>query len=127
MRDETLEWVQKAEGDFASATREIRARKNRNEDAACFHCQQCIEKYLKAILVEKNILFTRTHDLGILLNLLLKTNPDMEKFRDAMNILTDYAVVFRYPGESATKEQAHESYLKCAELREAIRHKLKLT
>ncbi len=51
----------------------------------------------------------------------------MEKFRDAMNILTDYAVVFRYPGESATKEQAHESYLKCAELREAIRHKLKLT
>ena len=89
--------------------------------------KQCIEKYLKAVLVEKNILFTKTHDLGILLNLLLKPNPDMEKFRDAMNILTDYAVVFRYPGESATKEQARESYLKCAELREVIRHKLKLT
>lgn len=43
-----------------------------------------------------------------------------------MNILTDYAVVFRYPGESATKEQSRESYLKCVEMREAIRKKLKL-
>ena len=51
----------------------------------------------------------------------------MEKFRDTTNVLTDYAVVFRYPGESATREQSRESYLKCVELREAIRHKLKLT
>jgi hypothetical protein len=58
--------------------------------------------------------------------LLLKTSPDLEIFRDGMNILTDYAVVFRYPGESATKEQSHESYLKCVEMREAIRNKLKL-
>ena len=126
MRNETIEWIKKAEGDFASATREFRARKNRNEDSACFHCQQCIEKYLKAILVEKNIQFTKTHDLGVLLDLLLKTSPDLEIFRDEMNILTDYSVVFRYPGESATKEQARESYLKCVELRDVIRNKLKL-
>ncbi len=44
------EWVQKAEGDFSTALREWRARKNRNHDAACFHAQQCIEKYLKAVL-----------------------------------------------------------------------------
>ncbi|OGV37058.1 MAG: hypothetical protein A2X48_04405 [Lentisphaerae bacterium GWF2_49_21] len=127
MRDETLEWIQKAEGDFASATREIRARKNRNEDSACFHCQQCIEKYLKAMLVEKNIQFPKTHDLGILLDLLLKSSADMEIFRDGMALLTDYAVVFRYPGESATKEQSRESYLKCIEIRASIRDKLKLS
>src|SRR5205807_1800981 len=48
----TREWVDKAEGDFASAQRELRARKSPNFDAACFHCHQCIEKYLKARLHE---------------------------------------------------------------------------
>ena len=33
----TLEWVLKAEGDYATAGREVRARKNPNYDAACFH------------------------------------------------------------------------------------------
>ncbi len=36
------EWIEKAEGDFNSANREIRARKNPNYDAACFHAQQCV-------------------------------------------------------------------------------------
>jgi HEPN domain-containing protein len=30
------DWVEKAEGDFATAQREMRARKNPNYDAACF-------------------------------------------------------------------------------------------
>lgn len=44
------EWIIKAEGDFATAQREMRARKDPNYDAACFHAQQCAEKYLKALL-----------------------------------------------------------------------------
>jgi HEPN domain-containing protein len=48
----TLEWVDKAEGDYATALRELRARKQPNYDAACFHAQQCVEKYLKAYLQE---------------------------------------------------------------------------
>ncbi len=41
----TVEWVDKAEGDFTTALRELRARKSPNYDAACFHAQQCVEKY----------------------------------------------------------------------------------
>jgi HEPN domain-containing protein len=44
----TQEWISKAEGDFASSGRELRARKDPNYDSACFHAQQCAEKYLKA-------------------------------------------------------------------------------
>lgn len=33
----TLEWIEKAEGDFATAQREQRARKMPNYDAVCFH------------------------------------------------------------------------------------------
>ena len=52
MNPATAEWVAKAEGDFATAGREMRARKNPNYDAVCFHTQQCAEKYLKAVLQE---------------------------------------------------------------------------
>ena len=41
----TLEWVEKAEGDWLTAQREYRARKAPNYDAACFHAQQVAEKY----------------------------------------------------------------------------------
>ena len=57
----TREWIEKAEGDFHTAGRELRARKNPNYEAACFHAQQCAEKYLKAILQEQSITLGRTH------------------------------------------------------------------
>ena len=44
MKPLTREWVDKAEGDFVTVTREYRARKSPNYDAACFHAQQCAEK-----------------------------------------------------------------------------------
>ena len=44
MKPLTGEWVEKAEGDFATASREIRVRKAPNFDAVCFHAQQCAEK-----------------------------------------------------------------------------------
>jgi HEPN domain-containing protein len=50
MKPLTREWIDKAEGDFATARREIRIRKAPNYDAVCFHAQQCVEKYLKARL-----------------------------------------------------------------------------
>lgn len=48
MNSLTAEWIEKAEADFHSAQREYRARKHPNYDAACFHAQQSIEKYMKA-------------------------------------------------------------------------------
>jgi HEPN domain-containing protein len=49
MKPTTVEWVAKAEGDFLTAGRELRARKSPNYDAVCFHAQQCAEKYLNAL------------------------------------------------------------------------------
>ena len=62
MKPLTREWIEKAEGDFATVRREVQARKDPNYDAACFHAQQCIEKYLKARLQEAEVPFGRTHD-----------------------------------------------------------------
>jgi len=48
MNPSAQEWINKAEGDWATANRENQVRKNPNYDAVCFHAQQCAEKYLKA-------------------------------------------------------------------------------
>ena len=45
MNDLTIEWVQKAEGDYETTLRESRVRRNPNYDAVCFHAQQTAEKY----------------------------------------------------------------------------------
>ncbi|HLG17955.1 MAG TPA: HEPN domain-containing protein [Blastocatellia bacterium] len=112
MKPITREWVDKAEGDWASAQREVRARKRPNYDAACFHCQQCAEKYLKARLQEANFPFGRTHDLINLLGVVLPVEPGWSVLRPELTLLTDFAVDYRYPGNSATRAQARDA-VKC--------------
>ena len=104
-----LEWIEKAEGDYHTALREYRARKYPNYDSACFHAQQCVEKYFKAFLQKENIPFFKTHDLNVLLDLLLRFKPLWEVFRNDLKLLSVYAVEVRYPGEFATKEEAKQS------------------
>lgn len=105
----TAEWIQKAEGDLATAWRELRARTTPNYDAACFHAQQCAEKYLKALLQEAEIPFGKTHNLSLLLDLLKEHHPGLELLRPTLAILNAYAVEYRYPGESADKEVARQA------------------
>lgn len=89
----------KAEGDFTTAGREIGAVESPNYDAACFHAQQCAEKYLKARLVEAGIEFSKPHDLGALLDLLVPVEMIWESLRFELDSLTDRAVEVRYPGK----------------------------
>ena len=126
MKPEVAEWVTKAEGDFLTAQREYRARKSPNYDSACFHAQQCIEKYMKARLVVAGIHFSKTHDLGLLLDLLNPVESMWEPFRLALNRVSYYAVDFRYPGEFASKEDATESLNTCRKLRRMARQSLGL-
>jgi len=102
MKPAVREWIAKAEADFLSAQREYRARQRPNYDAACFFSQQCIEKYLKARILEAGFEVPRTHDLPVLLDVVLPAEPLWESARPRLETLTSYAVVFRYPGDSAT-------------------------
>ena len=102
----TLEWVAKAEGDFITATREYRARKAPNYDAACFHAQQMAEKYLKAVLQEHAYAIPKTHSLVDLMALCMKIDPSYQMVQADLNILEGFSVQFRYPGQSADKLDA---------------------
>jgi HEPN domain-containing protein len=126
MRPLTAEWVSKAEGDYGSVEREARARKNPNYDGLCFHAQQCAEKYLKARLCEVGVPFGKTHDLPALLDQAIEFEPSWELFREDLAFLSDFAVNYRYPGESADRESALDSRRRCRRFREAARTALGL-
>ncbi len=126
MKRLTREWVEKAEGDLASARRELRARKNLNYDDACFHAQQCAEKYMKALLQEQETPFARTHNLLALLKMLLPAHPSWDELRGRLDALTDYAVNLRYPGDSADKAAAGDAFETAKEVRRRARLLLKL-
>src|SRR5262249_3111213 len=91
------EWVVKAENDLKTAIHTLTLGPDAPTDTVSFHAQQCIEKYLKALLVWRGTPFPRTHDIRLLTALIpAKLRPKLD--RKVKGRLTDYATVMRYPG-----------------------------
>ncbi|TVQ33410.1 MAG: HEPN domain-containing protein [Phycisphaeraceae bacterium] len=89
--------MRKAEQD-RSAARKIFTPDCEELAAAAFHCQQAVEKALKAYLVLRSTSFGKTHDLTHLLDLCAKHDDAFESIRADIEPLTIYAVAYRYPG-----------------------------
>jgi len=91
------EWVEKAESDLAAALQLAKVGKDRLADAICFHAQQCVEKYLKAVLTLNGSNFPKTHAIDQLVALLPK-GVEADLSLEAQRLLTMYATTTRYPG-----------------------------
>ncbi len=105
---ELKSWIAHAEDDF-SAAKTLSGLKKPLLAAACFHAQQCAEKYLKALLILQDADFPNTHDL-LTLNTLcgqagILTGFDTQQLVD----LTKHAIETRYPGSQPTPEDAKEA------------------
>lgn len=105
MQKLTSEWVKKAEGDYRAAALLAQGSVSLH-DQVCFHCQQCAEKYLKALLQELGLPVPRTHSLLALRNLLLDQHPSLRPMRRSLEFLSRFAVGPRYPLFQAKKRQA---------------------
>ena len=116
MKKIVQEWILKAENDYLVAMREFKGEPL-IPDAVCFHSQQCIEKYMKAVLEENNKEFEKVHDLNVLLQSCISFIPELENQRKELAILSAYAVDIRYPGISASEEEARE----CINIMETVR------
>ncbi len=66
-------------------------------DEIVFHCQQSVEKSIKAFLTFHKEPFGKTHDIGELLLLVAKIDAGLAQLLDASKILSKYAVAIRYP------------------------------
>jgi HEPN domain-containing protein len=114
------EWIAKAEADFATAGRERRARKNPNYDAICFHAQQGVEKLMKGLLILRGVIPPKTHDLVQLSELLCPACPQWSWPVEELRSVSRAAVMFRYPGESATRQDAIEVLGLARQIRRAL-------
>ncbi len=93
---ECNKWVNFAENDYEAATLLQKYNKQLLE-IICFHCQQCVEKYLKAYIIKQNGEIKKTHNLEEILKICIKHNIDFKEIKDNCIDLSDYAVETRYP------------------------------
>jgi HEPN domain-containing protein len=68
-------------------------------DTAAYHCQQAAEKALKAFLALHEVQFSKIHLLLPLVEQSIDVDPDFAQLREAVETLTPFATVFRYPGD----------------------------
>jgi HEPN domain-containing protein len=95
--DSPQAWLERARSDLALARAALTMPDVLLEDA-CFHAQQCAEKALKALLMQRSVAFPRTHVIEMLLDLLKVEGVMIPDDVDEAFVLTQYAVQTRYPG-----------------------------
>jgi HEPN domain-containing protein len=88
-------WLNRASADIDSAAILLDAR----PDSALFHCQQGVEKSWKAFLFWHDTPFRKTHNLRELGEACVALDNSLEQLSRSAEELTQFAWVFRYPGE----------------------------
>ncbi len=120
--DLVKQWVAKAEEDIVSAEYLMTMPTEAPYGTVCFHAQQCVEKYVKALLVSLSIDFPKVHDLGELLRLVpAEHRPELTAVDEER--LTDFATTHRYPGdyEPPTRTGAEELVAIAQRVRKTVR------
>lgn len=90
-------WLDRADHDRSAATR-LNTPGCLELEIIAFHCQQAVEKYLKAFLTLRAHPFQKTHDIGLLVTYCESIDASFSAIREEAEPLTDFAVTFRYPG-----------------------------
>ncbi len=102
---EVLQWLLKAQNDLRSARRLV-TDEPPILDTAAYHCQQAAEKSLKAFLALHDIPPPKIHVLLPLVEQCIDLDPDFANLREAAEVLTPFATVFRYPGDVLEPEHS---------------------
>tara|TARA_Y100000294_G_scaffold164525_1_gene171372 strand:+ start:104 stop:526 length:423 start_codon:yes stop_codon:yes gene_type:complete len=115
------QWVDKALNDLLNVSNNLQAD-HTPWDTVCFHCQQAVEKYLKAILAVQNQPIPRTHDLEQLNNLVRAWIPVASDYLEDLRWLTTYAVISRYPVEIIEQFAEEKEGLRAYKIAKAIQN-----
>ena len=97
-RDAVRQWRAKADSDWTAV--EILLSSDRcPAQIVCFHCQQYVEKLLKALLTAHNVEAPKTHDLRRLIQLAEPFAAALAGLSDRADLLTSHGVQTRYPDD----------------------------
>lgn len=98
------EWLRYAQNDLTVAKHCIEALHPMQTEIACYHCQQCAEKSLKAVLLYKDIEPPKIHDLKVLCKMCRDTDDSFDRITSQCARLTPFGVTARYPDELCPDE-----------------------
>ena len=116
------QWVEKAEHDLRNAEHTLTLKEDCPFDTVCFHCQQCVEKYLKALLIAHAIDPPKIHDLGTLWKR-IPSEAGLGLEVGQIVPLNRYTVEARYPGdwEEISRAAAEVAVAIARKARDAVR------
>lgn len=119
------EWIIKADKDLEAAQTLFIQKKA--YDIVCFHCQQAVEKYLKAFLVFHGIRFEKIHDLWVLAQKAVKIEVNIKLFREKLKTLDAYYITARYPGDvlEYSWKEAKEALTSANEIIKFLKERMK--
>jgi HEPN domain-containing protein len=122
---ETREWLTRAMLDLRAAEFGLTAQPPLTADVV-FHCQQLVEKSLKALLVWHDRAFRKTHNLVEIGQQVVTIDSTLENLLRRAALLTEYAWKFRYPGEPGepAAAEAQDALSLAREVHEAILSRL---
>lgn len=115
------EWIAKAAGDWEALEILLTRESPGLRDAVVFHAQQCVEKVVKARLIQPGQMVDKIHDLAALSRQLEAVDEQWRWDGDELSELTAGAVLARYPGFETSAEEQAELVQKARMLREALR------
>ena len=125
--EQVKNWLKKARHDLSASGKLLGQDKVEETDVICFHCQQAVEKLLKAYLCHINQPIEKTHSIEKLVLLCTKHNKKLESLHNIIGNISYYAVEIRYPDDfyMPTVAEAKEA-LNIAQRVESIIRKLLL-
>ncbi|MCL1911281.1 MAG: HEPN domain-containing protein [Leptospirales bacterium] len=97
MKKQVEDWILLADKDLYAAEILLKGEYSLTNIVA-FHCQQVIEKYLKAFLIEKDVPLIKTHDL-IKLNGMVNEIKNIGIDEKKLIVINEIYVESRYPGD----------------------------
>lgn len=94
MKDETIIWLKYAKENFQSA---VVLSESELFNPCLQNIQQCVEKALKALLIENSIKLKRTHGISELRNILLQNGLEVDISEDDCEFLDSIYLPSKYP------------------------------
>jgi HEPN domain-containing protein len=121
-----IDWIKYAKTDYSAAV--LLAKDPQCFMPASFHCQQCIEKALKAYLLYKKHRHYDGHNLTWLCRQAVIIDAEFEKFLFKSTVLNRYYIETRYPADiqlEVTSENIKELLHDTKEMLEFISARVK--
>lgn len=121
MRNETQQWIEYAEQDYQSAHILLQSHLY---NPCLYHIQQSIEKCLKAVIVEHELEFQRTHSIRGLVNILMQADILVDIDEDDIDLIDSIYMPVRYPLGSALPHFEPDQAIcqRCLQIAECIRN-----